>query len=191
MPHATHHVWFAHGKEGTPNGAKIERLTAIARALGFHTESVDYRGIVSPDDRVKKLLSLNPDPPGKLVLVGSSMGGYLSLAASATLNPEGIFLLAPAIGLPGYALADPAPRARLVTAIHGWRDDVVPPQNVIEFADRHRVTLHLVEDGHRLLDAMPVIERLFPLFLSFMQQRQFKVVPFSNLPFPEHLIETS
>lgn len=161
-----HHVWFAHGQEGLPWGRKIKVLAATARERGFHVESPDYRGIASPDARVARLLDLNPNPPGRLVLVGSSMGAYLSLAASSRLKPDGLFLLAPALGLPGYAVTDPAPHARSAALVHGWRDDVVPLENVIHFAARHRLALHLVDDGHRLLEALGEIESLFARFLE-------------------------
>jgi hypothetical protein len=49
--------------------------------------------------------------------------------------------------------------------VHGWRDDAVPVQNSIRFAQRHLCDLHLMDGDHRLNDALPKIEPLFEMFL--------------------------
>jgi hypothetical protein len=46
-----------------------------------------------PDACVKWLLAMGL----RLVLVGSSMGGYVSTIASQSLKPAGLFLMAPAL----------------------------------------------------------------------------------------------
>ena len=101
-----------------------------------------------------------------LVLVGSSMGGYVSTVASETLKPDALFLLAPAFYLPGYASQDPVPYATSTFVVHGWGDDVVPSGNSIDFARRQRCALHLLDGDHRLNAALPAIEPLFGLFLQ-------------------------
>ena len=52
---------------------------------------------MDPNQRVEKLFELQPQASENLVLVGSSMGGYVSARASEKLKPQGLFLLAPAI----------------------------------------------------------------------------------------------
>lgn len=158
-------VYFSHGKESGPRGTKIKRLTAIARRAGWQVFSLDYTSTRNPDERVQMLL--NAHPTGKpLALVGSSMGGYVSAVAAQSLNPTGLFLLAPAIGLPGYAAQNPAPRAGVIEIVHGWQDDIIPLQNVLNFAQEQRAALHLLDDGHRLVNVLPQIETLFAAFLS-------------------------
>ncbi|MBF0134977.1 MAG: hypothetical protein H7833_00570 [Magnetococcus sp. DMHC-1] len=159
-------VYFAHGKEGTPWGRKIERLAEVARQRGFHVESPDYTGIADPDKRVEKLLELAPGAARHLVLVGSSMGAYLSIVASKKLCPDGIFLMSPALYLWDYAIQDPEPHARVLVAVHGWRDDVVPPANSVRFAQKHKATLHMIDSDHRLLDALPFLTQTFDWFLE-------------------------
>ncbi len=78
---------------------------------------------------------------------------------------NGLFLLAPAFYLPGYAVQSPMPSTQFVSIVHGWRDDVVPAQNSIEFAAKHRCDLHLIDGDHRLNGALPTIELLFKLFV--------------------------
>ena len=77
-----------------------------------------------------------------------------------------MFLLAPAIGLPGYAVQNPAPRADVIEIVHGWQDEIIPLQNVLNFAREHRAALHLLDDGHRLINVLPQIEALFADFLT-------------------------
>src|SRR5271155_2392546 len=47
-------VVFSHGKESGPWGAKITAMAAVARDLNLSVESVDYRGIGDPTQRVEK-----------------------------------------------------------------------------------------------------------------------------------------
>ncbi len=96
MPQHPKVVYFAHGKESGPWGIKIIALAKIARKKRFAVESPDYSFTMDPEERVKKLFSLNPRAQRDLVLVGSSMGGYISTVASKKLKPSGLFLLAPA-----------------------------------------------------------------------------------------------
>jgi pimeloyl-ACP methyl ester carboxylesterase len=170
-------VVFSHGKESGPTGSKIKALAAVAERLGATVISVDYR--VHPagvkhdqnapgeaDRRVGQLLSVNPPEHRKLVLVGSSMGGYVSTVATARLKVDGLFLLAPAFYLNGYDNQDPTPRAKRTMIVHGWSDGVVPTQNSIKFAQLHQCDLHLLDGDHRLNDALPKIEPLFEMFLK-------------------------
>ena len=60
-------------------------------------DSVDYRGIDDPLQRVARLVEACQGLSGDLVLVGSSLGGYVALAAAALLHARGVFLMAPAI----------------------------------------------------------------------------------------------
>ncbi len=161
-------VYFNHGKESGPWGTKIKRLAEVAQARGFHAESPDYTGMADPDQRVRHLLSLQPRS-SRLVLVGSSMGGYVAMVASETLDPQGLFLMAPALYVPGYAIIDPFPNARLTAIVHGWNDEVIPVEHSIRFAQTHKTQLHLVDGDHRLMSQVPFIEALFGLFLDHIQ----------------------
>lgn len=174
-PSAGPTVRFAHGKESGPWGAKIQSLAAVAERRGFAVESPDYRDLPDPDDRAHRL-ALRLRPPGApLVLVGSSMGGYVSTVASEHLEPEGLFLLAPAFYLDGYFEQDPVPHAGEVTLVHGWSDDVVPVGHAVCFAERWRdrvpLRLHLLPDGHRLVASLAEIEGLFDRFLARVLER--------------------
>ncbi|WP_429886524.1 alpha/beta fold hydrolase [Geoalkalibacter halelectricus] len=162
---AVRQVVFAHGKESGPWGSKILALAEIARACGYGVLSPDYSDLPDAESRVARLLDLVPENPGELILVGSSMGGYVSLAASRILKPQGLFLLAPAVGLPGYGDPDPVPIAERSLIVHAWQDEIVPAANVIDFSNRHRIELHLLNSDHRLISVLPTICLLFRNFL--------------------------
>lgn len=170
-------VVFSHGKESGPWGAKFRSLAQVAEHLGAQVLSVDYRehpkGTIQDqnaageaDRRVGQLLSIKPPEHRQLVLVGSSMGGYVSTVASNRLPVDGLFLLAPAFYLSGYANQDLVPRAKRTLIIHGWNDRVVPAQNSIRFAQQHQCELYLLDGDHRLNEALPKITPLFELFLQ-------------------------
>ena len=158
-------VLFAHGKESGPWGSKIQHLVRIAERHGAKTLSPDYSTIQNPDERVRHLLSLSLVPHDGLVLVGSSMGGYVSTVASETLKPAGLFLMAPAFYLPGYANQNPVSGAAHTAIVTGWQDEVIPVEHSIRFAEAHRAELHLLDGDHRLASVLDEVGVLFERFL--------------------------
>jgi pimeloyl-ACP methyl ester carboxylesterase len=164
------YVVFSHGRDSEPWGSKIAAMAEIARAEGFHVESVDYRGIDDPRERVTRLLAFCKDLRGSLVLAGSSMGGYVSVAASSLLQARGLFLLAPALYMPGFEKFSPRPAACPTTIVHGWRDEVIPVDNSIRFAREQKATLHVVDSDHRLLDQIRAINHHFSYFLFVVDE---------------------
>jgi len=159
-------VCFSHGKESGPWGSKIQCLAQVAEKCGFAVESIDYRGMDDPDERVAKLVEWRPTVDGRLILAGSSMGSYVAAAAARKLSPDGLFLLAPAIGIPGFGRnQDPLPKARQCAVVHGWHDELIPPELIIDYARRHALPLHLLPGDHRLMEVLPAITVLFENFL--------------------------
>ncbi|MFO1376618.1 MAG: YqiA/YcfP family alpha/beta fold hydrolase [Steroidobacteraceae bacterium] len=162
---AARYVVFSHGKESGPWGTKISAMADVARSEGWQAESVDYRGVEEPQDRVTRLLSFCRDLQGDLVLVGSSLGGHVATSASVLLRAQGLFLLAPAFYMPGYEPQTPKPAPCPITIVHGWRDDVVPVDNSIRFARQYRAALHIIDADHRMQDNVAQINYLFEYFL--------------------------
>jgi surfactin synthase thioesterase subunit len=159
-------IIFSHGQDGEPWGAKIVSMAAVARAQGYRVDSIDYRGMADPRQRVEKLRAvcnqLN-DPP---VLVGSSMGGYVAAAVAQHIAARGVFLLAPAFYIPGYEEHTPGAASCPITIVHGWRDDVVPAENSIRFGREYRTTLHLIDADHRMTDSVVIIAEYLRVFLQ-------------------------
>jgi pimeloyl-ACP methyl ester carboxylesterase len=159
------YVVFSHGEEGGPWGRKITVLADTARAEGYEPESVDYRGIDAPQARLAHLMDFCKDLQGELVLVGSSLGAYVSVAAASHLHARGLFLMAPAI----YTESLPPLRRGVLdcptTVVHGWRDEVVPYEDSVRFARDHGASLHVLQGDHRLHSQINLIRYLFEYFL--------------------------
>ena len=85
-------VIFSHGKESGPWGFKIKRLSLIAQDLGCHVESIDYTDIMGPDLRVDRLRTFLNNETESFVLVDSSMGDYVSLVVSESVDVKAVFL---------------------------------------------------------------------------------------------------
>jgi len=159
-------VYFSHGKESGPWGTKIKRLAAMAEEMGCAVESVDYTDTMDPDLRVERLLSVLAEEEGDFVLVGSSMGGYVSLVASESVSAKAIFLMAPALYIPGYRRQEYDSKCPHVEIVHGWSDDVIPPEHSIRYAKEADCALHLIGGDHALNGSLEVVANLFERFLS-------------------------
>lgn len=153
-------VCFNHGKESGPWGTKISQLAAVARACGFAVISPDYSHTHDPHSRLHQLVDEVQPRAQTLVLVGSSMGGYVAAQACSALKPDALFLMAPALYFDGWA-EEPEGLPADIEVVHGWHDDVVPLANVQRFAARHHAALHVVDADHGLTAAMDTIEALF------------------------------
>jgi len=161
-------VIFSHGQESGPWGTKIQAMADTARGLGCEADSIDYRGIANPTDRVKKLIEECGGVNDALVLVGSSMGGHVATAAAGPLEAAGLFVLAPAYYMPGYEDLMPGPPGMPICIVHGWRDDVVPVENSIRFAKSCSAELHLLDGGHRLTENIGEINYYLSRFIEMI-----------------------
>lgn len=152
-------VCFAHGKESGPWGTKITHLAEIARGRGFEVMSPDYRHTHDARARVAHLLALAPRAR-RLVLAGSSMGGYVSAQACAALRPVALFLMAPALYFPGFD-EEPQGVPTLCTVVHGSRDEIVPVERGMRFAHTHGAQLQVLDSDHGLNDQLPALGLAF------------------------------
>ncbi|MDR5868151.1 YqiA/YcfP family alpha/beta fold hydrolase [Halomonas koreensis] len=165
----TLYVFLSHGLESGPHSTKVQALkTLVDEQDAMIPVVLDYRGMASPSQRLDHLLSVIDERgarPEETILVGSSMGGWLSAAVSQRTPVLGCFLMAPALGLAHYP--DPAPRigARHAFIIHGWRDEVVPPGPVMQQACDQRLPLQVMDDGHRLQHSLEALTHEFERFL--------------------------
>ena len=160
-------IIFSHGKESGPWGTKIKRLAEIAKQLDCSVESIDYQGMQDADSRVEKLVQHLQEETEEYILVGSSMGGYVSLVAASQLKPKGVFLLAPALYMPGYESKDYALKQNNVCIVHAWADEIIPYENILLYAKKTQCELHLVKSDHRLVS---VLEKIEGYFLNYLHQ---------------------
>lgn len=158
-------IIFSHGQESGPWGSKIRSMAATVRTLGCEADSIDYQGIADPTARVEKLVESCADFDAPLVLVGSSMGGYVATVAATDVNAVGLFVLAPAYFMPDFEALTPTPPNIPIEIVHGWHDDIVPVENSIRFAQRCAATLHIVDGDHRLTDNIDEINSHLKRFI--------------------------
>ncbi|MGI9330085.1 MAG: alpha/beta hydrolase [Gammaproteobacteria bacterium] len=160
-------VCFSHGQESGPWGTKIRHLANLATTRDWAVESLDYQGMADPLARAAKLREYCQQLDAPPVLVGSSMGGFVALHVAAQMPVRALFLLAPALYLPGYEEHLPAtPPTCPVFIVHGWRDDVVPCAGSQRYAQANRSRLLLVDGDHRLTAQIDVVGGAFEQFLG-------------------------
>lgn len=140
-------------------------LAEVARSEGYEPEAVDYAGADTPRERIARLVDFCKDLQGDLVLVGSSLGGYTSIASASLLHARGAFLLGPSI----YTEGLPQLRQGIIDCptviVHGWRDEIVPCEQSVRFARTCHAALHLLDGDHRLHNQIRQISHLFEFFL--------------------------
>jgi predicted alpha/beta-hydrolase family hydrolase len=153
------HCILSHGFESGPEATKVTALADVAERLGWSHERPDYTGfdarrevseLGDVEARQAHLLALATEAAkrGPLVLAGSSLGSYISARVSLQVPVAGLFLMAPPITMGRLADLD---AARVPTSIiHGWDDELIPAQQVVDWAHARRARLLLVDDTHRL-----------------------------------------
>jgi alpha/beta superfamily hydrolase len=164
------HAILSHGLESGPHATKVSALAAAAETLGWTTERPDYLGVDKIgafgdiDARIAILRERALAAKGPLVLAGSSMGAFVSALVSRDVACAGLFLMAPPPWIEGYAQQLDA--ATIPTMIvHGWDDELIPAQAVIDWAHPRRDQLILVNDSHRLADHVAFCAERFSDFL--------------------------
>ncbi|HEY8586022.1 MAG TPA: alpha/beta fold hydrolase [Rhodanobacter sp.] len=165
-------IILSHGSGASPDATKVSALAALAESRGWRTQRPDYSsddargyaGSVAPRiARLRATIEALDSPP---LLVGSSMGAFVSGLVSLDVPVAGLFLLATPGNIPGYArpfdLRDQVP----TMLIHGWRDDVCPLASVQAVAARRRLPLLVLDDDHRLGASMDQLVVQFSLMLD-------------------------
>jgi predicted alpha/beta-hydrolase family hydrolase len=165
-------IILSHGSDSGPDATKVSTLAALAESQGWRTQRPDYRdadarghaGSVAPRiARLRATIEALDAPP---LLVGSSMGAFVSALASLDVPVAGLFLLATPSAIPGYARALDLRRGVSTWLIHGWRDEVCPPNGIHAFAAQRRLPLLMLDDDHRLGASMDMIAAQFRLLLD-------------------------
>ena len=170
------HVIFSHGHESSPESRKIQVLRPIAEQAGFTVEAIDYTDLRDePVARRDRLLARLDELDRPVVLAGSSLGGWVSMAAAEQTPVAGLWLMAPALFMEDYieggVIPDAyAPKTGHIMVVHGWSDDIIPWRNSLKFAEASGAVLQLVADGHRLENSLVSMERLLHEFLERVRE---------------------
>ena len=170
------HIIFSHGHESSPQSRKIQVLTPIAEQAGFSAEAIDYTDLRDePVARRDRLLARLNELDRPVVLAGSSLGGWVSMAAAEKVRVAGLWLMAPALFMEDRIEDGEVPDAyhpmtSHIMVVHGWHDDIIPWRNSLKFAEASGATLQLLSDGHRLENALISMERLLAEFLERIRE---------------------
>ena len=169
------HCILSHGFESGPDATKVTALAEVAERLGYSHERPDYTDLdakreVTPlgdvQARIARLLALAQTAAlrGPVVLAGSSLGAYISGFVSLQVPVIGLYFMAPPVVMQG---APPMPAADVpVSVIHGWHDELIPAQQVVEWAAPRKARLLLVDDSHRLSDHVQASAEAFAALLA-------------------------
>ena len=169
------HCILSHGFESGPDATKVTALAEAAEVLGWTFERPDYTDLDAQRDiselgnvpaRLERLLALAQDAArrGPLVLAGSSLGAYISGLVSLQVPVAGLFLMAPPIRM---GTAHPLDAAPVPTSIiHGWRDELIPADEVIMWAQVRRDRLLLVAESLRLTEHVESSKLAFAALLA-------------------------
>ncbi|MDQ3159860.1 MAG: hypothetical protein M3Q51_02430 [Pseudomonadota bacterium] len=172
------HCILSHGFESGPDATKVTALADVAERLGWTHERPDYSDLDAMHDvsnlgdvptRLERLLQIARDAAarGPLVLAGSSLGAWISARVSLDVAVRGLFLMAPPVSM------GPAPgldAARVpISIIHGWRDELIPAAQVVDWAAARDARLLLVNDSHRLSGHVQASADAFEQLLASVQ----------------------
>lgn len=165
------HVILSHGLNSGPQASKVTALAEVAEALGWSHERPDYADIDAAgrvddiDRRIARLRVRARATRAPLVLAGSSMGAFISGLLSLEVPIVGLFLMAPPIRIDGYPRAFAA-AAVPTEIVHGWDDELIDVEQVVQWARPRRDRLLLVDDSHRLAAHVDLCARAFGRFLE-------------------------
>jgi predicted esterase YcpF (UPF0227 family) len=159
-------LYFLHGYQSSPDGEKAIIFKKTLKAI-----PIKYQDNAPEDLVISKALHRISDAiknDQQVVLIGSSLGGFLA-ASTALTHPtvRHIILLNPAIipldvdlhtiqGIP-YGILKEMKDPRLfeqrisaaITILRGTQDDIVPDQWILSFAKAQQATIQLYNDDHR------------------------------------------
>lgn len=153
------HCILSHGFESGPDATKVTALAEAAERLGWTHQRPDYTAfdarlhvseLGDVEGRQAHLLALAREAVvrGPLVLAGSSLGAYISARVSLEVRPAALFLMAPPTLMGTLEGLDAAPVPTSI--IHGWDDELIPAQAVVDWAQARRARVLMVDDTHRL-----------------------------------------
>ena len=169
------HCILSHGFESGPDATKVAALAIAAERLGWTHERPDYTGfdarrelseLGDVEARQAHLLALAAAAAsrGPLVLAGSSLGAYISARVSLQVPVLGLFLMAPPTTMGRLPNLDAA--SVPISIIHGWDDELIPAQQVVDWAHARRGRLLLVNDTHRLSEHVEASADAFAALLQ-------------------------
>lgn len=164
-------VILSHGFNSSPRAVKIAALARVAERLGWQTLRPDSRAddarghAASVAPRHARLLDGVHRATRPLVLVGSSMGAFVSALVAPDVDCGGLFVLALPVAIPECPRRLVSPRGVPAMLVHGYRDEVCPLADAVAFARKAGWPALLLDDDHGLVAHLGLIAEQFAAFL--------------------------
>lgn len=173
-------LYYVHGYGSSPDGAKgtlfRERLGAVPiRYMEEGSLSIE-RCVRNIEEAIKNDI--------KVILIGSSFGGFLSAkVALSNRNIKGLMLLNPAIIPPGVEIRNsPLPEEVIrdmqntplfkekipcdIFIVRSTNDELIPIEWVLRFAMFQEATIKFIEDDHRISRNLSYLPEIISSFLK-------------------------
>ena len=163
-------VYLSHDIQSSPHHPLMSRLSDIVSEIGHRPLAINYADLGDPTERARRLGFHLAKEKGEFLLSGIGMGAYVSLVAAEKWPPCGIFLIMPAIYMPGYPKHGFDIGRTHLEVVHGWQDDAVPTRNSFKFSHEWSCPLHLIP-GCR--DDEDFIDRSGRFFQDFLLRVTF------------------
>ncbi|MGV8959445.1 MAG: hypothetical protein ACOH1V_03560 [Stenotrophomonas sp.] len=153
------HCILSHGFESGPDAIKVTALAEVAQRLGWTVQRPDYTDLDARHEissvgdvpaRLQRLIGLATaaSVDGPVVLAGSSLGSYISAIASLQVPTRALFLMVPPTAMGPMPALDAAKVP--ISVVHAWHDELIPPAQVIAWAQARSARLLMLDDSHRL-----------------------------------------
>ena len=158
-------------------GKSAKFYAEISKHCGFRVACMDYTGIFTPKQKVQHLVNeckrLKMNEKENVILVGSSIGAYVSLHASSIIRPKGMFLMSPVLKIQDNDINNINDNQHKpfttemgnIEIIQGWNDTTVDKVIVMNYCRRHWIPRHLFWDERDLKKSLKVTSVLFERFL--------------------------
>jgi pimeloyl-ACP methyl ester carboxylesterase len=159
-------IYFIHGYLSSPTGIKATLFNKTIHAIPITYQNGNPEDLVISDCLKRISTAIQQDP--SVVLIGSSLGGFLAASTALTHpNVTRLIVLNPAIipphtdlhtitGMPIRILQEMKdPRLfeekihAPITIIRGTQDEIVPDDWVLTFAEAQQATIQLLNDDHQ------------------------------------------
>ena len=169
---------------GTNTNKVIQTAAKALNRLGFHCYLPNLRGVGNSGGEhdygrgetedclavIDYARSRHPEAP-KLVIAGFSFGGYVSLFAAARQTPDLLLLMGPAVRHYDREREPDAPNPARTLLIHGELDEVVKPQQALDWAAGQDIPVILIPQAShffhgKLIPLRDTIQRFAPAVLQ-------------------------
>lgn len=165
-------VFISPGGNGRVDTPKMRCLAGVVEKKGIKYTLPDWSDVVSePNSRVKLLMESRVWDFEYVVLVGSSLGGYVSAIAAERREVEGLFLLVPILSEKKGEINFPQPKSKESVIVHALDDEYTDSKMMIDFGRASEANLHFVPGGHSLEMHLDFVAREFESFLERIIQK--------------------